>query len=1197
MLSFIFRIFCAVLFFMLVSCSDGGSEPKADIVTGTASNNSQSFATTRDTTLSITLSGVDDGNSYTFEILGQPNNGVLTGQVLGSNLDLSYTPNNGYVGVDSFDFVVTDQTGDSATGTVTITILDSVDPSIDTDNDGLADLVEINQWKTNPNMADTDGDSLSDWREIIDLAFNPANDNYRYNPLIADVPKLRLQMTSAPNIFLNYETIDGSSKTISTERTQSSSSTISNSTTDSRSSATEASLTIGAELTAKAGTDTGVEKKISFSASFSVSSETSHSYTEEQSTENSEAFSNGQSFEQNNAISTSSGGMQVSLRVINDSVVPFTLKSLTLSAVDVDGSGNVAGTIGNLIFDNALAAFPEFTLGVKESSGNIIFSTADLDLSTANGLLANSDGLIVGMATSEIIKSDGTAFAFDQMDLLSKTATVVIDYGPGKASERYQVSVVGDSSALSLSASDALQNILKIPYVADANNLLQLRDIAAPATDPDTYWMAVHVTGTSFGSTATVYNIDGINPNELGSSRYEVMNDLAMQNLFLAPGDFLHLVYIKDADHDGLGERAELFNGTDPLSEDTDLDGLTDKQEIDGWDVNLSSVGEMQYNTVGFGKVEFWPASPHSGYRAFNGDIDEVRLWNTVRSDAQIDAGKDSASITPQIGLIGYWPMDAIDTGGIAASPWSNTNAVQYDLSGNGNDMYLRNVDTATVVVDDALDIGMSFSLDGIDDNLTLPARLISSQRNMTLEMRFRTTTNGLLFAYQNPRGNVYTPALYVGGDGYLRGEFWVGASSSVMTSSVLVNDGLWHHVAISYDDSAEVQKLYLDGVQQVSLAGVMDHLGTSVNYHVSSDPLVLDADADGLDDLAEFNAGIDPSKADTDDDYIQDAVDIDPTLREDTDISMAGTIPVITTNENTIISWTIPVLPVSISNYKVLILEQVIDLGVAGSRKKTLVSLPADNVLPAINDKLLCSDNSQCWTVVFSDAGNLINASGSMAPIAVPADNKVHEFMALIRVNGRWYLSDNTHTAYTGTTDRITIKFVAVDNVKCHDHTDDYLCERAWQMYVDGAAVLVRPDSQWVRAGSNVALTNGLNQAASTFSFDKPATPGSCLELKTRMSEIDANGVVYARYEIHNLCYDDGWGTADSFNTVSDTLGTVSDVLVTGGTTAGQAGFQGNYVYRTPESYIWGDLARFNTGKTVVSAKGRYAITVAPAP
>jgi hypothetical protein len=45
-------------------------------------------------------------------------------------------------------------------------------------------------------------------------------------------------------------------------------------------------------------------------------------------------------------------------------------------------------------------------------------------------------------------------------------------------------------------------------------------------------------------------------------------------------------------------------------------------------------------------------------YSCFNGLFDEVRVWKTARSDAEIMANYDKALVGDEAGLVGYWKFD-----------------------------------------------------------------------------------------------------------------------------------------------------------------------------------------------------------------------------------------------------------------------------------------------------------------------------------------------------------------------------------------------------------------------------------------------------------------------------------------------------------------------------------------------------------
>ncbi|MFC7713069.1 LamG-like jellyroll fold domain-containing protein [Micromonospora lupini] len=114
-----------------------------------------------------------------------------------------------------------------------------------------------------------------------------------------------------------------------------------------------------------------------------------------------------------------------------------------------------------------------------------------------------------------------------------------------------------------------------------------------------------------------------------------------------------------------------------------------------------------------------------------------------------------------------------------------------------------------------------------------------------SVEMWFKTPAgsakSGVLLGYTNGQmdlppsttgATTWTPALYVGGDGYLRGEFWA-PSSPVVQSPSKVNDGKWHHIAVTQTPSQQL--LYLDGDMVGGHAGTVQefagsaYLGTGI--------------------------------------------------------------------------------------------------------------------------------------------------------------------------------------------------------------------------------------------------------------------------------------------------------------------------------------------------------------------------------
>jgi hypothetical protein len=107
-----------------ISDGQGGSATASVAMTVTPVNdapmaNDQAVETEQDTSVGITLTGSDpDGDSLGFTVLSGPAHGALNGTEPG----LTYDPDPGYTGSDSFTFEVADGNGGTDTGTVTISV-------------------------------------------------------------------------------------------------------------------------------------------------------------------------------------------------------------------------------------------------------------------------------------------------------------------------------------------------------------------------------------------------------------------------------------------------------------------------------------------------------------------------------------------------------------------------------------------------------------------------------------------------------------------------------------------------------------------------------------------------------------------------------------------------------------------------------------------------------------------------------------------------------------------------------------------------------------------------------------------------------------------------------------------------------------------------------------------------------------------
>lgn len=94
-----------------------------------------------------------------------------------------------------------------------------------------------------------------------------------------------------------------------------------------------------------------------------------------------------------------------------------------------------------------------------------------------------------------------------------------------------------------------------------------------------------------------------------------------------------------------------------------------------------------------------------------------------------------------------------------------------------------------------------------------------------------RPTSGGVLWGYQTDpyplRSEEHVSLLYVGTDGVLHGDAWVGGHVRLATPRP-VNDGRWHHAAFSIGGGRAV--LYLDGAVVEEKPGRVNHLRMTRN-------------------------------------------------------------------------------------------------------------------------------------------------------------------------------------------------------------------------------------------------------------------------------------------------------------------------------------------------------------------------------
>ncbi len=208
---------------------------------------------------------------------------------------------------------------------------------------------------------------------------------------------------------------------------------------------------------------------------------------------------------------------------------------------------------------------------------------------------------------------------------------------------------------------------------------------------------------------------------------------------------------------------------------------------------------------TGSGKLAFGKALP-SNTNFLNGNLQEVRLWNDVRTTSEILITMNKVLSRNQSGLMYNWKMDEAD--GVVSND---------DIRSRNADIY-----GATWQVNPN---GYAAQFDGVDDNVQVSAGNITITKEMdfTLEFWFNSTQNGAATLFANGKGDG------VGADSLDSWNIQKDASGMIHVyhkgiDFVATNtnnfDGNWHHFALIMNRSGNLSS-YIDGNLQNSVQGL----------------------------------------------------------------------------------------------------------------------------------------------------------------------------------------------------------------------------------------------------------------------------------------------------------------------------------------------------------------------------------------
>ncbi|MEQ9466760.1 MAG: LamG-like jellyroll fold domain-containing protein [Ekhidna sp.] len=211
------------------------------------------------------------------------------------------------------------------------------------------------------------------------------------------------------------------------------------------------------------------------------------------------------------------------------------------------------------------------------------------------------------------------------------------------------------------------------------------------------------------------------------------------------------------------------------------------------------------------------------------GQIDEVRIWNTALSAGDIATYANTTDISthPNYGdMVAYYKFDE-GTGAELQDVFANNDGT-WNGSGGGANTSPSWVGSGALA--DAPEQN-ALNFDATDDFVSFTRTALPN--GLTYEAWINTSSTDLISGYA---GN---PALSVIGDNNnnIRGAFGINdgrvrythftGSWEIFDGGALINDGAWHHIAVTHSSTTNEIRIYVDGV--------LDQIHSSSSY----DPVV----------------------------------------------------------------------------------------------------------------------------------------------------------------------------------------------------------------------------------------------------------------------------------------------------------------------------------------------------------------------
>lgn len=196
-----------------------------------------------------------------------------------------------------------------------------------------------------------------------------------------------------------------------------------------------------------------------------------------------------------------------------------------------------------------------------------------------------------------------------------------------------------------------------------------------------------------------------------------------------------------------------------------------------------------------------------SAKQAFKGRMDEVRLWNRVRTADEIKGDMNRVLSGREAGLIGYWPLDDGDGATATDLTWRNHGALT-------NTAWVA-ANLPRPLTRDALDFEGLY-LDGNKGRVVVDALPTFSTNEFTAECWIKSSD-------KSKKGSPLSYANSTSTNAFLlidHRNLEVLVNNEKVQAGVSFDDGQWHHLAVVWK-SGEIKQKFLDTTQRIPFGQV----------------------------------------------------------------------------------------------------------------------------------------------------------------------------------------------------------------------------------------------------------------------------------------------------------------------------------------------------------------------------------------